>query len=347
MASKSNKTTSFDIAYLAGVSQPTVSRALRNSPLVSKTTREKVQAIAKELNYKVDINARNLRSKYSKTLALLLCEDPGTGNSLINPFFLSMLGSITQASAKKGYDLLISFQQYSDDWSADYEDTHRADGIIFLGYGDYVNYLEKIKKLDRLNAHYVTWGPVVAEQSGHFLGCDNLSGAHTIVQHLANLGRKKVAFLGDISEQSPEFRSRYDGYVKALIEAKLIIDPNLQISAKTSEESGYEAAKALIASGLEFDSVFGASDLISIGAIKALKEADYDIPNDISVVGFDDVPIAAYCQPALTTIQQDTIHAGELLVNNLVDLIEGKPVTSHLLPAKLVVRHSCGQRGAQ
>ena len=96
---KDDKPTSFDIAYRAGVSQSTVSRALRDSPLVNEETRLKVQAIAKELNYKVDKNARNLRSQETKTIALLLCEDHGTGDSLINPFFLSMLGSITRATA--------------------------------------------------------------------------------------------------------------------------------------------------------------------------------------------------------------------------------------------------------
>src|SRR5690606_3662840 len=124
--------------------------ALRNSPLVNEETRLKVQAVAKELNYKVDINARNLRSQKSKTIALLLCEDHGSGDSLINPFFVSMLGSITRASAKRGYDLLVSFQQFSDDWHADYEYANRADGIIFLGYGDYVTYVEKLTHMSEV-----------------------------------------------------------------------------------------------------------------------------------------------------------------------------------------------------
>src|SRR5690554_2669517 len=110
---KEDKATSFDIAYRAGVSQSTVSRALRDSPLVSEKTRFKIQKIAQELNYKVDKNARNLRSRSTFTIALLLCEDQGTASSLINPFFLSMLGSITRACASRGYDLLVSFQQES------------------------------------------------------------------------------------------------------------------------------------------------------------------------------------------------------------------------------------------
>ena len=131
------KATSFDIAYQAGVSQSTVSRALRDSHLVNLETRNRIKAIAKELNYKVDKNASNLRSQQSTTIALLLFEDPTSDDSQINPFFLSMLGSITRACSLRGYDLLVSFQQLSDDWHADYADCHKADGIILLGYGDY------------------------------------------------------------------------------------------------------------------------------------------------------------------------------------------------------------------
>lgn len=158
------KATSFDIAYLAGVSQSTVSRALRDSPQVNKETRDKVQAIARQLNYKVDKNASNLRKQRSSTLALLLFEDPTTDESLINPFFLSMLGSITRACAKRGQDLLVSFQQLSNDWHADYEDTKKADGIILLGYGDYQDYEEKLNKLLAQETHFVCWG---ADVEGH------------------------------------------------------------------------------------------------------------------------------------------------------------------------------------
>lgn len=337
------KPTSFDIAHLAGVSQPTVSRALRNSPLVSESTREKIQAIAKKLNYHVDINARNLRSKQTKTLALLLCEDTANVDSLINPFFLSMLGSITRASAKAGYDLLISFQQQNDDNSdTNYENAHRADGIIFLGYGDYITYAKKLAHMDEMGSHFITWGPVLPNQPGHSIGCDNYYSAYLATKHLTDLGHKRIAFLGIASEHRPEFNQRYQGYVKALLEANLIVNPKLQIDADTSEEQGYEAATKLLKSKLQFDAIFGASDLISIGAIKAFKEQGLKVPKDVAVIGFDDIPTASYTTPPLTTVQQDTMLAGELLVENLLKLIKGEKVESFLMPAKLIIRNSCG-----
>ncbi len=341
---KDDKPTSFDIAFKAGVSQATVSRALRDSPLVSKETREKVKAVALELNYKVDKNARNLRSQKTRTIALLLCEDPGTGDSLINPFFLSMLGSITRAAAKRGYDVLISFQQLSSDWHADYEDANRADGIIFLGYGDYHSYSLKAEKLVTENAHFITWGPVVSGQPGYSIGCDNFSGGYEAGKHLLKLGHHRVAFLGGVSsEHSPEFHQRYLGFTKAFNEVGLDVDPDLQVEADSDDDDGYRAIAHLAEKGLAYDAVFGASDLIAMGAIKALENQGRHVPKDVAVIGFDDIPAASYINPSLTTIQQNTTVAGELLVENLLKLIEGESIESMLLPATLIVRDSCGE----
>jgi len=336
------KPTSFDIAYRAGVSQATVSRALRDSPLVNEETRRRVQEIARELNYKVDKNARNLRSQKTRTVALLLNEDHGTGDSLINPFFLSMVASIISATADRNYDLLVSFQQFSEDWHADYEDANRADGIIFLGYGDYTTYVKKLNHLDEQNAHYITWGPVLPGQPGVSIGCDNYNGARKAVEYLLSLGRRDIAFVGGISEGSPEFKRRYEGYCQALTEAGIAINPALQVDAETSEDAGYQAALSLHERGLGFDAIFGASDLIAIGAMKAVEECGMTIPNDVAIMGFDDIPMAAYTHPPLSTVQQNTKLAGELLVDSLLKLMEGERFDSFLIPAELIIRGSCG-----
>ncbi|MER2493435.1 LacI family DNA-binding transcriptional regulator [Catenovulum sediminis] len=336
------RATSFDIAYQAGVSQSTVSRALRNSPLVNEETRKRVQAIAKELNYKVDKNASNLRSQHTGTLALLLFEDPTTDDSLINPFFLSMLGSITRAAARKGYDLLVSFQQLSDDWHADYEDASKADGIILLGYGDYVDYAEKLKKLYEQGTHFVRYGSVAEDQPGVSFGCDNFQGGYLATQHLIALGRKHFAFLGDATESAPEFWARYQGHCKAIQEAGLDVRSECQISAISTEESGFVAGKKLLEKDIQIDAVMGASDMIAIGAMRAFQENGLKVPDDIAVVGFDDIPISHFTNPPLTTIQQNTKLAGEILIESLVNLIHGVEVKASLTPAKLIVRKSCG-----
>jgi DNA-binding LacI/PurR family transcriptional regulator len=337
------KATSFDIAYQAGVSQSTVSRALRGSTLVSDDTRHKIQAIAKELNYKVDKNASNLRRQHSVTLALLLFEDPTADDSLINPFFLSMLGSITRACVRQGYDLLISFQQLSEDWHADYQDSHKADGLILLGYGDYLVSRSKLQKLVDQGTHFVRWGAVVPGQPDVSIGCDNEQGGRILTEHLLALGRRRIAFIGDASAHCPEFSDRYIGHCHALEAAGLAPEPALQVDAADSIESaGYDATRALLARGVVFDAVFAASDLLAIGAIRALGEAGLHVPQQISVAGFDDIPMARFSNPPLTTVLQDTKRAGEMLVDSVLRQIRGERVECVMLPAQLVVRKSCG-----
>lgn len=336
------KTTSIDIAYLAGVSQPTVSRALRGSPMVSEETRRRIETIAQQLNYKVDKNASNLRCQHSNTLALLLFEDPTPDDSLINPFFLAMLGSITRACAQRGYDLLVSFQQHSANWHVDYEDSRKADGIILLGYGDYVEYSQRLAQLVSQGTHFVRWGAVLEGQPGLSIGCDNLQGGAQATQHLLSLGRRSVAFLGSASNHYPEFLDRYRGYTQALASAGLAIDPAMQVDAITLEASGYSAACELIARGVRFDGIVAASDLIAIGALRALQEHRIDVPGAVSVIGFDDIPAASLTNPPLTTVMQDTRLAGEVLVDTVLQSVRGETVQDRVLPTRLVVRKSCG-----
>jgi DNA-binding LacI/PurR family transcriptional regulator len=336
------KATSLDIAHLAGVSQPTVSRALRGSPMVSEETRKRIQAIAEQLNYKVDKNASNLRTQHSGTLALLFFEDPTPDDSQINPFFLSMLGSITRACALQGYDLLISFQQLSTDWQADYEDSNKADGLILLGYGDYLESQSRLERLVEQGTHFVRWGAVLPGQPGISIGCDNFQGGHDITAHLLGQGRRNIAFLGHASNHYPEFFERYRGHAHALSTAGLGIQPALQVDAITSEQSGYEAASVLLERGVDFDAVFAASDLIAIGAMKALHERGLRVPEDVSVAGFDDIPMASFVNPGLSTVQQDTKLAGRILVETLLALINNKPAESRTIPVKLALRRSSG-----
>jgi DNA-binding LacI/PurR family transcriptional regulator len=334
------KVTSFDIAHLAGVSQSTVSRALRGSPLVNEETRRRIQAAVDELNYKVDKNASGLRAKHTGTLALLLFEDPTADESHINPFFLSMLGSITRASAQRGYDLLISFQQFSRDWHADYADSKKADGIILLGYGDYLATRDKLQKLVDQGTCCVRWGAVLPDQPDVSVGCDNVSGGRDVTQHLLEQGCQRIAFLGDASSHYPEFFDRYRGYARALNDAGVDAEPLLQVNAESTEQSGYNAAETLMARGVAFDAVFAASDLIAIGAMRALADHGLRVPDDVALAGFDDIPVASFVNPPLTTVLQDTHLAGEILVDNLLALIRGEPAESAMLPAKLTVRKS-------
>lgn len=337
-----DKATSFDIAYLAGVSQSTVSRALRDSPQVNKETRDKVHAIARQLNYKVDKNASNLRKQRSSTLALLLFEDPTTDESLINPFFLSMLGSITRACAQRGQDLLVSFQQLSDDWHADYEDTKKADGIILLGYGDYEDYEEKLNKLLAQETHFVCWGAEVEGHPDFSIRSNNRQGGRLAGEHLLQLGHKHFAFIGNASAGSPEFNQRFLGFTDALQDAGIHLQQIPQYNAISTEQAGQLATLNLLDAGHPVDAIFCASDLIAIGVMQGIQLRGLKVPEDIAVVGFDDIPVASYANPPLSTIQQDTTLAGEMLVQNLLQLINNQPIETNQIEPKIVIRKSCG-----
>ncbi|RFF39590.1 LacI family transcriptional regulator [Xanthomonas nasturtii] len=341
------KATSLDIAYLAGVSQPTVSRALRGSPMVNEETRKRILRIAKELNYKVDKNASSLRLRNAGTLALLFFEDPTADDSLINPFFHSMLGSITRACALQGYDLLVSFQQLSKDWQADYEDSNKADGIILLGYGDYQQSRQRLQLLVEQGTHFVRWGAALPGQPGISIGSDNYQGGLDITEHLLAQGCRRIAFLGHASNHYPEFEERYRGYVAALAQQELVAEASLQFDAITTELSGYTACLELLASGKAFDAVCAASDLIAIGAMRALRERGLRVPQDVAISGFDDIALAASVAPALSTVQQDTKQAGTLLVESLVALIRGEAAQSRTIPVRLALRDSSRSSGLQ
>ncbi|MEG3182076.1 LacI family DNA-binding transcriptional regulator [Sphingomonas sp. LT1P40] len=336
------KPTSFDIAHLAGVSQPTVSRALRGGAGVNEATRMRIEAIAQKLNYRVDKAASSLRSRHAETLAVLIFQDETADDSAINPFFLSMLGSIMRGCADNGQDMLVSFQQLASDWHQDFEDSHRADGLILLGYGDYELYRAKLSELIAQGTHFVRWGSVQSGGIGLTVGCDNHGGGREATRHLLDLGRRNIAFLGTASSHYPEFHDRYRGHVAALKEGGVIPRPRLQFDAITAEEAGAAAAEALIASGETFDAVLAASDLIAIGAMRTLAAHGLRVPDDIAVVGFDDIASASFTSPPLTTVMQDTRAAGRMLVETLLGRIREARVNDVLLPAKLVVRKSCG-----
>ncbi|MDA8622431.1 LacI family DNA-binding transcriptional regulator [Psychrosphaera sp.] len=338
------KATSFDIAYSAGVSQSTVSRALRNSPLVSDKTKEKIRKIAKDLNYTVDKNASSLRSQTSTTLALLLFEDPSSDDSLVNPFFLSMLGSITKECGILGYDLLVSFQELDADWHSVFKDSNKADGLILLGYGNYLDYESKLHELVSHGTPFVRWGAATQSVNTCSIGCDNFHGGKQITEHLIKLGRKNFAFVGNVDDGSPEFMERYQGHCEALKESGLVVDENAQRNAVNTEGAGFEAANSLLTSGDKIDAIVVASDLIAAGVLNALQSKGVKVPEEIAIVGFDDIPVARYTQPALTTCKQDSAQAGVLLVDKLVDLIKGEPISNSFMKTDLIVRDSCGAK---
>lgn len=330
--------TSFDIAALAGVSQPTVSRALSGNPAVSEETRKRVLAAAEQLHYKVDKNASGLRRQRAKTLALLFFEE-GPEPAILNPFYLSLVGPMVRRCAAHGYDLLISIQQLSSDWHVDYEDSRKADGIILLGYGDYLEYRPKLEQLVDRGAHFVRWGTGGEVQIGTTVSSDNEQGGFEATSHLLKRARRRIAFVGTAGAGFPEVQERWRGYSRALRAAGIVPDPKLQVDAAPEEAEGRAAVERLIARGVEFDAIFAASDVAAIGAMHALQQSGRGVPK-VAVVGFDDIPAASLASPPLTTVTQDARAAAEALVDVLIEAIETGSTADRVLPVRLTPRGS-------
>ncbi len=327
-----------DIAALAGVSISTASRALNDSPAINDRTKQLIWKLAREHDYPFRRYMPAGPIGATGTIALVVPRPQGREGQLGDPFFLELLAGISDAARDRGCDLLVShFAPTSfDDLSAAMT-TSRADGVIFLGQSSLHHALNRLAETE---PRFVVWGAQLADQNYCSVGSDNLAGGRRATLHLARLGRKRIAYLGDT--ESPEVSQRVRGHLDALEQAGLAHDPALMVPAHFTVESAAASVDALLGRGVAFDAIAAASDLIAIGAIRSLLRAGRRVPEDVSVVGYDDVPFARYNRPAVTTIQQDTARAARLLVSKLLDAGGEGQIRSERVPTDLIVRESCG-----
>lgn len=326
-----------DIARLAGVSESTASRALRDNPVINAQTREKVQQIAAEHQFKVNATARSLRTQKSHTIAVIILFDAKTQQTITDPFLLEILGVIADELTRQGYDMLLSTSKTTDkDWRSYYFDSKRADGLIVIGQGEHD---ERVEQLSSAGVPFVVWGAPTGSEAFAVIGSDNRQGATLAVSHLLAQGCKRIAFLGDI--RHTEIEMRYLGYQDALQAAGIKPEPLLQLNTDFTAQAGYvQTQQALFKQLGSLDGIFAASDAIAMGAMKALLEQGISVPQQVALVGFDDIAMSAYCTPSLTTVKQDTQAGGKLLVAQLLGQINGAKAASQLLPVKLIERQS-------
>lgn len=327
-----------DIATLAGVSIATASRALNDSPAVAARTKQLIWKLAKEHDYPFRRHMPTGPIGAAGTIALAIPQPQGRGGQMSDPFVLELFAGIGDAARERGCDVMVShFAPTSfDDLSAAMT-TSRADGVIFLGQS---SLHRAFNRLAETQGRFAVWGAQLPDQDYCSVGTDNVAGGRRATLHLARLGRKRIVYLGDT--EAPEVGQRVRGYLAGLKQAGLDEDPVLMTPAHFTVESAEASVDALLARRPDIDGIVAASDLIALGAIRALLHAGLRVPQDVSVVGYDDVPFARYSRPALTTISQDTARAGRLLVSKLLDTDEGGDMRSERLPTELIVRESCG-----
>ncbi len=325
-----------DIARRAGVAESTVSRALNNNPIINEQTREKIQALAREMNYKLNTGARNLRLQRSHAISVVINAQTHDGQKFSDPFMMDMIGAIADELHQHNYSLLFSSPAItSDDWHSHLLSSKRSDGIIVIGTGRDDTPLQK---LHAMGDALVVWGAATPDTQYCVVGSDNYQGGQIAAQHLLQRGCKRLVFLGDIAH--PEINQRFQGYFDVLKKAGLATQER-HVQAAFSIESGFNHVNELLQGELDFDGIFAASDNIAMGAINALQQQGYRVPEDVSVVGFDDIPIAPFFSPPLTTIRQNIHAGGKLLVEKILKQINGdETVTSQMLATELVVRSS-------
>jgi DNA-binding LacI/PurR family transcriptional regulator len=319
-----------DIARICQVSKSTVSRALNDSPLISTETKDRIRAVASEHKFQINIPARRLSTQRSLTIAFTVC-------SQTDLFLLEIMGAISSTLATYHYDLLMAnVDPHDDSWPHAYLDTGRVDGFILLTS---TRKKYHVKTLVEMQAPFIVWGPPLPSYRYSSVLSDNFSGGRLATQHLIRSGRRRIGFVGGPADEF-ENQCRFDGYAAALEAHGLAVDPALVLNGDWTHAAGVELTRRLLETAPDVDAIFANSDLMAAGAMSVLNESGRRVPGDVAVVGYDDLSIAQYLSPALTTVSQNIPLVGKLLAQNLIQRIETGVVTNVTIPAELIVRSS-------
>jgi LacI family transcriptional regulator len=325
-----------DVARRAGVSHQTVSRVINRSPKVAEPTRERVLTAIRELGYVPSPMARGLISNRTHSLGVV-------ADDISDGFFARMVAGAEAEARRRDYYLMIASVEPDDDERGYLRLMleRRVEGLILarpsvpLASADLVTAQRAGVPLVSVGSSDLTDFPVV--------DVDNRRGGYDATRHLLECGHTRIATI--VGPRAwPSAAARLEGYRLALREAGVDEDPALVEDAHDwGLETGGAAAARLLARGAAFTALFAQSDLIALGAIRQLREAGLRVPDDVSVVGYDDLPVADYVEPALTTVHQPMQEVGALAAALVLDRLAGSdaaPPRAHLLPAVLVVRHS-------
>lgn len=325
-----------DIARLAGVSVATVSRALSGSTLVNAETSERIKQLAQSLNYSINLGAQNLRLQKNQTVGVVVPYDAQSRQHISDPFFLSIIGSIADALTDHGYDMLLSRVDAERlDAASQLYDSGKVIGVIIIGQW---RHHDQLNQLAARKVPLVVWGGELPQQLYCSVGGDNRNGGEQAAAHLLRTGRRRIAFLGDAA--LPEVWLRREGYWRAHATAGQAPDPTLEVPVPFEPEAARPFIDRLCNGAVAFDGVVACSDLLAIQVMQTLRAQGRRVPADVSVVGYDDMPLAAFCEPPLTTVHQPVLEAGAQLVAALLQLLKGERAPARTLPVHVVVRAS-------
>ncbi|MGE5679185.1 MAG: LacI family DNA-binding transcriptional regulator [Pseudomonadota bacterium] len=328
-----------DVAKKAGVDPSTVSRVIADNPRISAKTKEKVLKVMEELEFHPNAIARSLASRSTKTIGVIMPHS--TEQVFVNPFFTEVMRGIGVSALKRGYNVLFSTGSTGEE---EYRATNslvnekRVDGLILLTsrIGD-----KTIANLGKKRFPFVVVGKPSNTEDANWVDNDNLEAGFQATEHLISLGHKRIGFIG--GEFSYVFMGeRFKGYKKALDAYGIKFDKELLSLGEFVEEGGYMAAGRLIEQFNCPTAIVVADDLMAFGAIRAIRQKGLSIPEDISIIGFNDTPMASYMDPPLSSVEifvyELGYNASEMLINQLQENIGHK--RHIIIPTRLISRKS-------
>ena len=328
--------TVLDVAKRAGVAPITVSRVINNSGYISQATRERVEEAVKELGYVPNTLARGLRSKQTKTLALVVTD-------ITNPYFTLMARGVEDAAGASDYTVIYCNTDESEEKEENYANLlaqRQVDGVLLVpscGNVKTINFLLSndinVVALDRR----VTGVEIDSVRS------DSENGAYQLIKMLIGLGHKRIAMITGPKDVSTSV-DRVIGYQQALAEANLS-ENELVYYGMFNLESGYELTKQAMMQSPRLTAIFGANNFIAIGIIKALRDLQFDVPGDISIGAFDDLPESMLVAPFLTFVEQPAYEMGRMATELLLKRISGDLAGGYqklILPTQIIERRSTG-----
>lgn len=294
-----------DIAKMLGVSVPTVSRALKDYPDISAETKQKVLQLVEELNYTPNQFALNLRKNKSNTIGVLIPE-------IVHHFFSSVISGIIEVADEKGYSVMLF--QTNESIAREIREARlmlngRVDGLL-ISLSNETKNLDHLKEFEDHGVPVVLFDKVLDGMNASKVVVDDFDGAYSATEHLINQGNKRIAYIRGPIEPLNSIQ-RFNGHKKAIEDAGLTFDENyLKTCTFVTQKEGYDFTKELLNMDRPPDAIFACTDLVAIGSLQAIREANLQVPKDISLCGFSDWMIAAVLDPPLTSVRQPGLEMG-------------------------------------
>lgn len=338
MMAQKPETTIHDIAKKLNIAASTVSRALNNNPLISETTRKKIQQTAKEMGYRPNVMAANFRTKRTNTIGVIVPH-------INRHFFSSVISGIEDVAYQQGFAVTIS--QSNDSFEKENKIAHtlfanRVDGLI-LSIAMGTNTIDHLRLFSDRNIPLVFFDRVVDEIDAHKIIVDDFEGGYRATQHLINQGNKRIAYIGGPLNLKT-YRKREDGFCRALEDAGLEIDRSMIIHNNLTRIDGTLAIQKLLENETIPDAIFCGNDTTALSIIIYLQQNGIKVPDDISIVGFSNEPFSEVVTPSISTIKQPGFEMGqkaaELIINQIVSKEKVSKFETIKLPTELIVRNS-------